>query len=160
MPKDATIIVRADEAIKARLKAAARSKGRSLSAFVIEAAIAAAAKEESRVSNSTTGFRGVPRFFRALCAEATNGGASGYRSAGYEIMRHVMDLIEGDDWAGGRLDELAQYARQGDDDAIIAWFQAEFPQCVALIPERRLDQFVGGVREAFDDEGGIPGTRP
>ena len=66
-------------------------------------------------------FSGCPSFFRALCREATRGGADGYFRPGHELKRHVDHLQPDDasdeDWADatGELQALAfERARDGD----------------------------------------------
>jgi len=34
---------------------------------------------------------------------------------------------------------------------VIAWFMDHYPRCMALVPSRRCEQFVAGVRRAFEE---------
>lgn len=120
----------------------------------------------SKLSKSTV-FKGVPTFFRARCNDARRGGTASYRTAGYELARHVSNLIEGrsDEDIESKLDELAELLlptspsdprkidrELRDDSAVIAWFKREFPACIAVVPARRRGQFLTGVYEATDDD--------
>src|SRR5262249_4351797 len=145
---------------KGRPKAAAGRSGLSLTTFILRAAEKAAEavekQEQIMVTQQQAGgvkFRGVPTFFRALCAEAARGG---YYRPGYELARHMMDLVpyeaEGDDW----LDELVEFrglfeAGDLDDPRIREWLVRHYPRCMELVPERRQRQFNLGVSDAVND---------
>lgn len=111
-----------------------------------------------------------PGFFRALCREAAQGGADSYARAGYELARHLGDVI--DDNVQGKLLELSNVIDRRDergwirsldrflesDDAsfVINWFRRELPRCMALVPARRHRAFLKGVYEyAMDEENDI-----
>ena len=161
MSKKKSIIIRVDTTTKQQIEDAARRRGQSLSRFVIGAALVAARKQGKVVTSHTASFKGVPRFFAAVCQEATYGGASGYFAAGYELLRHAVELTEGENdfEKHAKLDELAEYVREKDGSEVFGWYETHFPKCAAMIPVRRRQQFVDGVLDAFDTAGGIPGLR-
>lgn len=103
-------------------------------------------------------FRGVPTFFRACCREASRGGKHSYEEAGHELARHCDNLHDEPEAVMGELltllNDAAKWYQRTDaaHQAVLAWFDREFPKCMALIPARRRDQFVRGVFRAYDDE--------
>jgi hypothetical protein len=122
----------------------------------------------SRVLSDSGGpvvFDGVPTFFRASCWEAAPGGIEGYHAAGWNLAIHVQDLLEPADDAdrvAAKLDELEELVRVADecaeankvecDEDVIRWFGREFPQCMALVPQRRRRTFLKGVRAAAEED--------
>jgi hypothetical protein len=94
---------------------------------------------------------GVPTFFRALCCEAALGGDRGYHTPGYHLAIALGNEQPGDicfdEW-GEEIDNLKLLL---DDDDVWQWFRAHFPKMMALVPSRRRDQFVSGVRDAHDE---------
>jgi len=98
---------------------------------------------------------GVPSFFRACCAEASRGREWTYAHPGYHLAIHLSgqepyDLDE-DAWAK-EIERLTSALDQQDDDTVWSWFKQHFPKCMRLVPSRRKDQFVAGVREAYEAE--------
>jgi hypothetical protein len=97
----------------------------------------------------------LPNFFRALCAEAASGGTRSYADAGYELMRHIVDVgpydLGYDEWMAitDKLDDLLR--EEGTpDEKVVAWFEANLPRCIALVPAKRHTSFVQGVRRRFE----------
>jgi predicted transcriptional regulator len=153
--KDALISIRVDSELKAKLEEAARSRGQSLTSFMVEEASKAAQRPRPK---SRAVFRGVPTFFRACCATAAEGGGHGYSSAAYELARHTARLlsqdVEDEDDLTRRLDELRNAWATNDRAAVIAWYQREFPRCIALVPVRRHAAFAQGFFHYVDEHEG------
>ena len=114
--------------------------------FVLDAADKEAMK--ATPTSPTTVFRGVPTFFRALCATASQGGANSYREVGWHLGLHTVDLLmqvdEASEWEE-KLEELAQLVENDDSDGVIVWYEREFPKCLQLVPPRRRTQFAEGI---------------
>jgi hypothetical protein len=91
-----------------------------------------------------------PSFFRCLCVEATAGGQNSYKTAAYELTQHVGRLVDETD----AVDDLIALVDSGDDAGVLGWFETHLPRCLAMVPQRRRDQFVQGVY-AFEDDHGI-----
>lgn len=49
-------------------------------------------------------------------------------------------------------DRLTSAVDQPDDDGVWNWFKEHFPKCMRLVPTRRKQQFVVGVRQAYGEE--------
>jgi hypothetical protein len=98
---------------------------------------------------------GVPSFFRACCAEASRGREWTYAHPGYHLAIHLSsqepyDLDE-DGWAK-EIERLVRALDQQEDDTVWSWFKQHFPKCMRLVPSRRKDQFVAGVRQAYEQD--------
>lgn len=50
-----------------------------------------------------------------------------------------------------KVDELLEYLKHQDDQAAIDWFRREFPKCMRLVPPRRRQRFLLGVRMAAEE---------
>lgn len=167
MVKEQVIRIRVESEQKERLEQAARTRGLTMTQFILDSAEKVASQTRTSASKA---FGGVPSFFKALCWTARKGGAAGYSMAGYELARNIGGLqpdgMDEDEWEA-RLESLTmlvmptQHGEHGigfiqrgvrDDDATAAWFSETFPKCMALVPKRRVPQFVAGVYQAFDDE--------
>lgn len=162
MAKTELIIVRADPETKLRIAAAARRLGRSVTTFMLEAALKAAGKVEAMPTSSPAlqkpkGRGACPSYFMALCQEAKRGGANGYWTAGHELARHVAEhadaALDSDDW-DGRLDGLQSLIDLQDDEGVLAWFDSELPRCMKLVPARRRQQFLKGVYAMVNEDSG------
>jgi hypothetical protein len=108
----------------------------------------------------------APAWFRICCRTAAQGGSQSFFSAGYELARHLGELLEEntDAHLDAMLNELSDLTlptipgtdrierllRQ--DDAVWAWLCSELPACLKLVPLRRKGQFVAGVYAPFDDD--------
>jgi hypothetical protein len=165
MPKDEIIIIRIDGETKGRLEQAARSRGLTLSSFLLRAGERAArapgpgtagagdsAPGRGRVRKSAGG--ACPTFFRALCQEARRGGDQGYAAAGHELTRNLTRLVDGDtpDEVARKMAELVGRIRTRDDPGVIDWFSRELPRCMALVPRRRRSTFLRGVYRMVDED--------
>ena len=98
---------------------------------------------------------GIPTFFRACCNEASSGNQFTYAHPGYHLAMHLRhqqpyDLEEGD-W-DARIEWLCCLLDVSDTRGVGNWFREHFPKCMKLVPERRMEQFIGGVMRAYDDE--------
>jgi hypothetical protein len=151
--KGETIVLRISTENKAAIKAAADRAGKSLTTFITESAIRRAHQTERRPPTSGV-HNGLPTWFRATCSEAAQGGSGGYGSAGmklaYSIGTEIPYDIDDKKWAK-RVASLRQLLADDDDDAVWAWFEEHYPRCTALIPSRRCEQFIAGVRRAHEE---------
>ena len=59
------------------------------------------------------------------------------------------DLDE-EDW-DARVERLCRLIDVSDTKGAGNWFREHFPKCMKLVPERRIEQFMDGVRRAYDD---------
>lgn len=107
---------------------------------------------EQRADKALARPRGaLSTFFRALVATATTGGAGGWRHVGAQFAGgcnsdmpyELTDRRKAADEMG----RLKQRANDGDGDAVLVWFDKNFPRCMALVPRRRRDAFAEGVIE-------------
>ena len=161
MVKETFIMVRVDSPEKTRIEEAARSTGRSLSRFVLDATIRAVAdvEAERRKFKRSKVKRGhLPTYFKACCQTASAGGTEGYRWVGYSLLGHLEDEcpdeFEVDEWLQ-LLDELGELLSMDDSDReVVAWLNNYLPRFVALVPQRRRDAFISGMRECFEEQGG------
>jgi hypothetical protein len=100
-------------------------------------------------------FRGVPSFFKGNCNSASQGGAASYAEAGWHLSANLAGLVPYDatldQWCAC-VDELREHLSNGDGDQALRWFLTYFPGCMRLVPERRRQSFMVGVRRAFEDE--------
>ena len=97
---------------------------------------------------------GVPSFFRALCFEASRGGTNGYSNPGWHLASALGSQspydLEEYEWAD-EVEKIKALLDEDDDKLVIAWFMDHYPRCMALVPSRRCEQFVAGVRRAFEE---------
>jgi hypothetical protein len=169
MAKTSNIVLRIDEEAKRRIAEAARRTGKNLSSFTTEAVMEAVENAERGISKkepkSARRSGACPTFFRAACATAMVGGTTGYNAAAYELTRNLPTLgpyeMTEAEW-NERLDQLGELLSIGfpgsdeEENAngqIVAWFEANLPRCMALVPVRRRDSFVKGVRAFREHEG-------
>lgn len=98
----------------------------------------------------------LPTYFRALAARAAAGGEGNWTEVGYAFAQGcVSDLMNeiGDDDAEKEIRRLERVASRSapkpptteDLDAVLAWFDKNFPRCMALVPDRRRRVFAFGV---------------
>ena len=168
MTKDAFLHIRLSNELKKRIEAAAKEKGQTVTTFVQNALDSAAKRTEGKPRGQPASRRGIPIIFENLCRDAQHGGArssgesgSGYFWAGYQLVLDwsatFPDLPERE-----RKEKLAAaYAllvpevpirKEADNDGdVLAWFEAELPQCLALVPARKRSLFVAGARQAAID---------
>lgn len=94
-------------------------------------------------------FSGIPGFFKASCCDAKLGVSSGYDSAGRELARHLNDLIpydledEPEVW-DEEIELLRPHVEASNDQEVLSWFIARFPNCIAMVPKRRRGSFLRG----------------
>jgi hypothetical protein len=160
--KAEVIVIRVDADTKRRLELAAESRGLTLSTFVIRAAEAAARfamKKQATagapsppVPRTTSG--ACPAYFRAICWEASQGGDQGYMRAGRKLLRTAASEIawESDDELTEKFNDLKRVLQRRNDDGVLAWFDREFPRCMALIPRRRRSTFLEGAYRQFKED--------
>ena len=158
MPKREFIMLRVDSETKKRFEVAASQQGQSLTTFILNAA-EKAAKRTKPVSATTQQaptegrFMGgpLPKYFRACCLEAGQGGSFGYDHPAYHL---TMDLPQPDDliwdeWVV-RLRDLKELVNERDDEAVLGWYDRHYPRCMKLIPARRRERFLEGVYQTFE----------
>src|SRR5262245_48965915 len=101
-------------------------------------------------------FQGVPTFFRACVQEARGGGSMGYEHPGWHLANGLSSLVpydvEGEAWENVIAVELGGRLDAGDDAGVLAWLDAHYPRCMALVPQRRRTQFLAGVKRAHEDD--------
>ena len=153
MVKGESILLRLSSEDKAAIKAAADRQGLSLTTFITEAALKRAQQvQKAPVSRGVHG--GVPTFFRACCHEAQQGGKNGYSNAGWHLTNAIGNEcpydLELDDWQQ-EVQKLHSLLAADDTEGVWEWCTRHYPTCMKLVPYRRRDQFVAGVRRAYDD---------
>lgn len=144
------LTIRLETAVKERLERAARGRGQSLSAFVLDAATARAARTrtddvaEARAQARVSG--GVPSFFRALCDTAAAGGGHNYESVGFRFAGEIdnMSPDDEDEWRV-QTGALRRLCKREDVEGIVQWFVETFPAALRLVPARRRESFARGV---------------
>lgn len=153
MVKEEVTMLRLSTGDKEVIKAAADRLGVSVTTFITEAALKRVA-DVKRQPGSKGVHGGVPSWFRATCREAAQGGTNGYNIAGFKLataLGHECPLdLEEDEWEQ-EVGHLHALLERDDDETIWRWFRAHFPRALSLVPERRRDQFVAGVRRAYDE---------
>ena len=96
----------------------------------------------------------MPTFFRACCATAASGGENGYASPGWHLANalgsQIPHDVELDDWVT-EVETLQELIAAEDDEGVWKWFKQHYPKCMALVPTRRREQFIDGVRRAQDE---------
>ena len=153
MVKDGSVYLRIEEKTKVHIEEAARLKGRTLTSFMVGAAEKMADKV---MANPSTRGRhaGIPSFFRNCCREASSGG-EGYAIAAYHLCLHLDSEypydLELDEWSA-EVDRLLKLLSGDDDEGVWRWFTAHYPRAMKLVPRRRRQQFVVGVKRAWEDE--------
>jgi len=101
--------------------------------------------------------RGQPSYFRAACFAAAHGVGRGYfdvgRTLAGSLASEIPHDIEDPEWRPEveLLEDLIE--RRAADEAIWQWFKDRFPRCMALVPTRRRDHFVAGVKVAYLEDG-------
>ena len=152
MIKEEVIVIRVSAEEKENWEKAARERHKSLTSFLRDAAKKEARKEPPKVSPRA--FRGVPTFFKALCAEARQGGANNYGRAGHEFTRHLASSMpyefDEEEWFE-QLDNLQSMIEEERDFDAWNWFREYFPKCMELVPNRRKDQFLAGGKEYLEN---------
>jgi hypothetical protein len=143
------LTIRIESGVRERIEQAARALGKSVSAFVLEAAVKAAERVQSRdESPKPTRLNSVPPFFRALCETASAGGGHSYVLAGEELAHHVDCGVIAEEHVGNWKQvkgDLLEAARKYDRQAVLRWFDEHCSACMELVPSRRRDGFVDGV---------------
>jgi len=167
MAKSKWIMLRVNEETKSAIGDAARQRNMAVTTFMLDAARRAIEAGVSRkgleVHPKTKSRKGAPgsgacpAFFQALCYEARRGAGHGYDWAGYELARHVRQLIAWDNSGElrGKLRKLATLVRSYDDEGMLEWLEEELPQCMQLVPERRHQRFLKGFYQMVEENDGV-----
>jgi len=160
MAANSFLILRADADLRVRIRQAAASVGRSVSAFVKDAVEKAIERAPAEAQRLTAKNRGVPRTLLRVLEETKNGGSMSYARAAFELCRLVPVILEDDVGPNGREEALARLRRPLN--AIVRgasfsdrrrrevweWFGDELPKCLALVPDAKRQQFLDGVVHA------------
>ena len=147
--------IRVDQDTKQTIEEAARRQGKSLTSFVIDAAVKAANRVPEDQVRSARKSRGVPKYFRACCMEASRGGELGYGHPAYHLSIHLDSEVPWEADIDGWNDEiqtLLEHLENHDDEGIWDWFTEHYPACMELVPRRRWKQFVQGVYVAHEQD--------
>ncbi len=141
--KETNMMLRICREDKRRIVDAANASGKSVTDFVIGAAMKLASTVESKdVGKKRSGLTygpGVPRpdrAFRVSCETARNGGSKGYMFAGYQVVGRCS-------W--GTIRELRKVCQKGREPAILQWLSVHAPTYLAVVPKRRHNRFAAGV---------------
>ena len=149
-------MLRVDVETKDRVERAARLNHETLTAFLVRAGLKEAHRVERRGPlASASPSRGVPSFFRACCRTAAYGGGATYEEPGYQLAIHTAELCGLRDdvrEVGRKLRELRAAVSRDHEDVIDGWYRREFPRCMELVSRKRRDQFVKGVRRAYEEK--------
>ena len=152
--KEATIVLRVSAELKAAITAAAEQLGVPLATFVTDSALKRALQLRNSSASAGQG-EPVPADFRALCKEAVKGTANGYATPGWHLAAlvgaHRVVGMDDETWSR-QVDALKALLANGDNEAAWAWFKQHFPHCMALVPGRRREQFLYGVRCAYEQD--------
>ena len=165
MERSGYLMIRIDEGLKEKIRAAATMNGESLTTFTTKALVHALRRNkrqqrnEKREPKKWRGVHyGVPRFMWALCMEARQGGRNTYRNVGYQLAIHLGEQRPADIQLKEWIEEVEDLNRLLGSDSYTAdpedawdWFTSHFPRIMELVPSRRRAQFVAGVREARAD---------
>ena len=159
MVKESNIMLRVESEQKGRIAGAAKAAGQSLTHFILEAVMERVAKIESSGPNFPINYsRGhCPLFFRTWCMTASTGGAQSYADVGYSLLQALATEcpwdIEEDDWFQS-LEDLGELLGLRDSDKeILIWFKKYLPRMLAMIPTRRRQSFIEGLRLRYKEEG-------
>jgi hypothetical protein len=151
MTKGEVIMLRISTEDKAAIKAAADKAGKSITSFITDAAVKRASAVEARGVHG-----GVATSFRALAHEAASGGTNGYERCGHHLASVLASEQPGDVYADEWASEVVAFqklvSRGADVSVIWGWFKLHYPKFLTLIPARRREQFVAGVRRADEED--------
>jgi hypothetical protein len=152
--KEAIIVLRMSAELKATITAAAEHLGLPLTTFITDAALKRALHLRQENAVGARGPR-VPADFRVLCKEAVKGTADGYATPGWHLAALVGTQrpasIDNETWLR-QVDALKALLANRDDEATWAWFQQHYPDYMVLVPPRRREQFLYGVRRAYEED--------
>jgi len=157
MAKGSNIIVRVSEEFKDRLAATAERQGVTMTDLILAATAAELARLDAGGGADVPAFYDVHPDFRYVCQLAATGGlpmGRGYESPGWDFA-HCLDTrfappqyLAGPEPDPRWLKITAQFWSVLDDrDKALAWMKLYRPGYLALVPARRRDAFLGGVRQ-------------
>lgn len=147
------IILSVSAELKVQLQSAADALGQSLSTFITDAALKKALQVAERQAGGLA--TSVPSYFRALCVQAHHGGPSGYVMPGWYLGAILATQrpreVDAESWER-HIDALKALMANQDDEAIWQWLRAHCEACMALVPSRRREQFLHGLRRAYEED--------
>ena len=155
MVKTESIVLRVDQEVKSRIQDVASKIGKTATTFILEAAEKEAKRIEKRpLPKGVHG--GVPTYFRINCLEASRGGSRGYEEAGYHLAIHIDSSeipydIDDEEWSI-RLNSMISLLDDADNEGVWEWFNIHYPKCMKHVPRRRMEQFIKGIKRAWDNE--------
>jgi len=86
-----------------------------------------------------------PNYFKKICSDISYGRKCSFAIAGYHLSIHINDMFSEDEFALTELETL------GNDTSIYQWFGYYLPNCMALVPKKRVRMFLKGFRMALDE---------
>ena len=156
------INVRVSQEQKANLTKAANARRKTLTSFMVEAALTEARAPFQESTGCTAGFSGIPSFMVANLHIARRGGKGGYRNAGWHFAIHILSLdplsADGDEDWGGVLEtefrpilEALECGEEVAVQALAKWMKTRFPEIAKQVPTRRWAQFAAGMFQAHEE---------
>ena len=86
--------------------------------------------------------------------EASFGRQYTYAHPGYHLAIHLGSQqpydLEEEEWSEN-VKRLCGFLHIGEQEEVWNWFFEHFPKCMKLVPKRRMDPFVRGVVQAYED---------
>ena len=162
MTKDSNIILRVDPKAKERIALAARSRGKNMSTFILDATMRQVVKVESQPEpRRAVGSGPCPTYLRAMCETAKAGGSTGDEAVGDDLLNLAATEpswdVEEQEWSRRlrNIEKLLARRRrivsEGPevDAAVLACFEEYVPRCLRLIPARRRTALLRGVYERY-----------
>lgn len=98
--------------------------------------------------------RGLPTHFRARCDEASQHGGN-YSNVGYHFASVLASEIpydlEEEVWQE-EITRMIAMLKAEENENVWNWFREHFPKCIDCIPGSRKNQFLNGVRKAYEED--------
>jgi uncharacterized protein (DUF1778 family) len=137
-----------------QIRSAARARGRSVNAFIIGAAVAAAGNAADRTDLD-------PDDFEALCRAARYGGGTepkrGYWKVGFTFAKNLARYLGTGPGTAAKLRELKELLATLDPqgsrrppEPLLRWFGRHFPDKLKLVRSRCQSHFAQGFFDAYD----------
>jgi len=97
-----------------------------------------------------------PSFFKACCIQAQRGGSESYYAAGYELARHLADILEDDADREAFSKKIDIAFNEKDEkqsrELLLKVLQQHLPACIKLVPEKsQLTTFADGFLKCLED---------
>ena len=162
MAKNTNVILRVTPEFKEQLRTAADRQGVTLTDFVVAAISTEMARLDAGVDRDVLAFHDVDFDFRLCCDVAARGKLGGYVTVGVlfalGLMRKfapiqyiaVSELKVDRRWADITV-PFWTAIYEDDSEAALAWLKQYRPGYLELVPQRRRDAFLKGVRDHFEN---------